>query len=346
MQTASELLGLSPPAPLSATLVARPVRACVFVPSVEGVAWQRLVEHALAAQTRIWGGQHNLVVPTGWELADDDLFWCLIERFDPDVIAQHVPTYADVEEIAPGGHADANRRLERELDELGFDPAVRREEIERRRDYPFWDWRLSAELHAKVVDRIAPLWVGNQGNQEARSLSFDGTTAPSYPTTDVAALRELPNSVLDIRTTLGDVDQLMLTHAVGRLLPSFRRALEERDTAINDVSIQHEAHLLRDVWPRGGVVTEFGYPRTLSETGVARRLSLEGRERAVVVVGDEPRDFLLYHGLNRLRPQVYWLPGERIVDEAFSGALVERVRHASQFEIGGGEVAVTTAASN
>ena len=108
VQVASELLGLTPPAPLSAILVARPVRVCVVVPAVEGVAWERLVEHALAAQTRVWGGAYNLVVPGGWEIADDELFWRLIDCFDPDLVALHLPTLADVEEISPEKYTDTS----------------------------------------------------------------------------------------------------------------------------------------------------------------------------------------------------------------------------------------------
>jgi hypothetical protein len=120
VRTGSELLGLTPPAPLSATLVARPVRACIFVPLVEGVPWERLVEHALATQTRVWGGASNLVVPAWWELAEDEIFWSLIDRFDPDVIGLHVPVYADVEEIAPERYVEAVKRTEEQLTDLGF----------------------------------------------------------------------------------------------------------------------------------------------------------------------------------------------------------------------------------
>src|SRR4051812_13399687 len=113
MRPATELLSAEPPAPLAATLSVRPIRACVLVPSVDGVPWERMVEHALATQCRIWGGQGNLVVPTGWEISNDELFLRLVDCFDPDVLVVHAPTHADVEEIAPGVFAatlaDADR---------------------------------------------------------------------------------------------------------------------------------------------------------------------------------------------------------------------------------------------
>ena len=51
-------------------------------------------------------------MPLAAELADDELFWRLVDRFDPDVVALHLPTYSDVEEIAPERYAEAVERLE------------------------------------------------------------------------------------------------------------------------------------------------------------------------------------------------------------------------------------------
>jgi hypothetical protein len=342
VEAASELLALTPPAPLSAILVARPVRACIFVPAVEGVAWQRLVEHALAAQTRVWGGSSNLVVPMGWELGDDELFWRLVDRFDPDVVALHLPTYADVEEIAPDKYADAIAQADRQLSELSFNEETRATEIARLRDGLFWRMQLPPALHSKLVERVAPLRLGD----EPRTVYVNGTTAPQYPLTDIAALRELPASVVDVRSALDDVDQLLLTHAVGRLLPSFKDALQQRGVTTNDELIEHEALLLSRVWPPARGVFEHWYPRLLAEIGLARRLSFADRDQVVVVVGDEPRDFLLYHGLSRLRPYVYWLPAARLDNQVFMSQLAEAARVAVQREIGDGDIAVTTASSD
>src|SRR5207253_867113 len=105
VRTGSELLDLAPQAPLSIALVARPARACVLVPSVEGVPWAATVEHALAAETGIWGGTGNLIIPSGWEFADDEIFWGIIDLFDPDIVALQTFTYGEVREVAPDQHA-------------------------------------------------------------------------------------------------------------------------------------------------------------------------------------------------------------------------------------------------
>ncbi len=342
MQTASEFLALTPPAPLSAILTARPVRACVFVPIVEGVAWQRLVEHALATQMRAWGGAFNLVVPTTPEIADDGLFWRLVDRFDPDVVALHLPTYADVEEFAPERYAEAIARTDHRLRDAGFGDETRAAEIARLREEPFWMMELPAAFQSRLVERVALLHLGED---EPNTFHVNGTAAPPYPLTDVAVLRELPAAILDIASTLDDVDRLSLTHAVGRLLPSFKTQIEERGVALNEVLVEHERITLSHIWPRRGVVSEFGYPRLLSEIGLARRISVADRDQLIVVVGDDPRDFLLYHGLSRLRSHVYWFPATRLDSQVYIRELVEAAQHALRTQIGARDIAVTTASN-
>jgi hypothetical protein len=342
MQTASELLGLEPPAPLSAFLIARPIRACIVVPDVEGVPWQRLVEHALAGQTRVWGGTYNLVVPGGWELGEDELFWRLVDRFDPDVVGLHLPTYADVEDIAPANYTEAVEQVDEQLRDLGFDEGTRAAEIGRLRDNVFWEMDLPHELYVKLVERVAPLRLGGD---DPRTVYLNGTASPPYPLTDVAELLQLPDGVLDIRSTLDHVDQLLLTHGLGRLLPSFRNALEERGVAMREVLIEHEELVFTHIWPPRHVAEAFSYPRLLGERGLGRRISFAARDQVVVVVGDEPRDFLLFHGLSRLRADVYWLPAARLDNHTFVRELSEAIWHAAREMGGGGELAVTTASS-
>jgi hypothetical protein len=310
VKTASELLDLTPPAPLAAILSVRPVRVCVLVPSAEGVPWQRMVEHAIATQTRVWGGAFNLVVPTGWELAEDELFWRLVDLIDPDVLGIHMPRYSDAEEIAPDVYDRAMEDSARQLNDLGSeDEGMLAAHLKRLGNEPTWRIEPSDLLTRRLIERTAPLTVGREG--KPRTVYFDGSSGPSYPFTDAAVLREIPRTAHDIRTTLGDLDQLLLTNSAGRLLHSTRGALVEHGVNVFDVIIESEHELLRHVWPRPGDGIEPTLPISLSMTGLGQRVRLESFDRVVVVVGDEPRDFLLFHGLTRVRPFVYWLPHSR-----------------------------------
>jgi hypothetical protein len=175
--TGSELLQLVPPAPLNATLVARPVRVCVLVPSVEGVPWERMVEHGLASQSRVWGGASNLVVPLGWEITDDELFWRVVACFDPDLIGLHMPTLADAEGIAPEKYRGAIEGITHQLEDLGFDEDARQHETERRLGAPYWGFRLSDSFQASFVERVGPLHL----DEHPDDVFLNGTDAPPYP---------------------------------------------------------------------------------------------------------------------------------------------------------------------
>jgi hypothetical protein len=340
VRTGSELLELFPATPLSAVLVGRPARLCVFVPAVEGLAWERLVEHALAVQTRFWGGGANLVVPTGWDVAEDEVFWRLIDRFDPDVVGIHVPTYADVEELAPERYAAAVENVKGQLTELGFEADRGAAEIAGLGDQWFWeDWQLPENLPGRLLRRIAPLWVGD----EPRTVYLNGTQAIQSPLTDVVSFRELPEAVADVSTTLGDREQLELTHAVGRLLPSLKSDLAAREVEMPASVISDDAVLAQRIWPLGGRRRDLSDPLALAERGLVWRLSLADRGQVVVVVGDEPRDFLLFHGLTRLRPYVYWLPAARLGREPSIRALGDAARRTAQSAFGGNLIALTTA---
>lgn len=341
MRTASEFLGLTPPAPLPATLTVRPFRACVFVPQVEDVPWERMVEHALAAQTRVWGGGSNLIVPMHPEIEADEVFWRIVDRFDPDLVGLHTPAFADAKEITPDVYRGIVEKLDRDLEEQGFPQEVRAAELARIEEERFWDCQLPETLNTALLRLVAPLHL-----QDSRfnTVFVDGTNAPQYPLTDVAAIRELPESTLDIAAAGDDLNQLLLTHAVGRLLPIFRDSLAERGVRIKPVLIERDYDLYESIWPRTGVIRDFGYPTLLSSTGLMRRLPRPfRRSEAVVVVGDSSTDFLLFHGLSQLRPYIFWLPTRRLDDQAFVFGLREAIRHTAERVIGRNVVAITTA---
>ncbi len=176
MRTATELLSAEPPAPLAATLSVRPIRACVLVPSVDGVPWQWIVEHAIATQCRVWGGQGNLIVPTGWEIREDELFLRLLRCFNPDLLAVHAPTHSDVEEIAPDAYAATIADADRQLSDLGFGEQARADELQRLRGEVAWGLEPTAELHAKLIETVAPL----RHDDEVRSTFLNGSAPPTF----------------------------------------------------------------------------------------------------------------------------------------------------------------------
>jgi hypothetical protein len=299
--------------PISASLVARPARVCVFTPHAEGVSWERLVEHALATQIGVWGGAHNLVIPLWDGIEEDEMFWRLVGRFDPDLIGLHMPTWTDAESIAPDVYDEESRRFAAHLDDQGYEDGVKADFLRQFHEARCWNWDLPEGLKAKIVERLAPL----RHADKPRSVVLDGEAVAPYPLTDVASLGETPSSLVDIRSDLDAVDALLLTHAVGRLLPSLKQRLAAKNVVLNEVLLQDRRLLPQHLWPGRPVVHDYAYPLTLPELGLARRLIARGRENPLVVVGDGREDFVLFHVLSRLRPNVSWCPESRFADDEF-----------------------------
>ena len=99
---------------------------------------------------------------------------------------------------------------------------------------------------------------------------------------------------------------------------------------VNAVTVARDYELLNLVWPRVGAAEESTPAAALPFLGLGRRISVAARDRAAVVVGDEKRDFLLFHGLSRLRPHVFWLPASRLDSDVFVGWVADAAHRAAQ----------------
>src|SRR5215510_608871 len=84
-----------PAAPLSLTLGVRPARGLILVPEFEALPWMRAFEAAIASQMRCWGGGQSIVLPYSDAIADNPLFWALLDRADPDQIRVYTGSVAD-----------------------------------------------------------------------------------------------------------------------------------------------------------------------------------------------------------------------------------------------------------
>jgi hypothetical protein len=323
--------------PLSATLIARPARVCVLVPLYPDVPWEASVEHALACQARYWGGHGNLVVPLVDGLAADEVFWRLIRQYDPDLIALHAPTLGDVEEIAPALCEAAISRLRTSLARDGFDGPRIEEHVREVRGELFWDVDLPADLGQGLVRWVAPF----HHRSEPRSILMNGSDSVAHELTDVLKLTTLPPRFENLRISTHPVDQLLLTGSVGRFTRSTARCLVERGVSVEERELQSLTEAVGHLWPR----ERSACPLTLPETGLARRAGAGLIEVPLVVVGDDPRDWLLYKGLQTLRPLVYWLPESRF-DERFFIELLLHELHWVARSAGVGEASVSVVSAS
>jgi hypothetical protein len=317
VRTGSELLGIDRDrlVPLSATVVARPARLCVLVPLYVDVPWQVSVEHALACQARYWGGHASFVVPMYDGVEDDEVFWRLVRQYDPDMIGLHAPTLEDMEEMAPPLHERAIERLRASLSQDHFAKGQTDDYIIQAQNELFWDVEVPDGLARDLIKWVAPF----HHDEHLRSILVNGAGAVPHDLTDVLRLGSLPARVENVRAATGFVDQLLVTGSIGRLTGATIRAAAERGVTVEEHEAQSLAGVTGFLWPRG----RSACPSALPEAGLARRMAIGRPKAPILVVGDEPRDWLLYHGLSRLRPLVYWLPESRLAE----GDFVQPLRH-------------------
>ena len=322
--------------PLYLTLSARPPRLGVVLPLAKDVPWQRTYEMALAAQSPLWGGDANLVLPATNDIHDNELFWTLAERLDADYFVSAAFTHRDVGEADPqwlaewkagleaavdrdipdASHEARAGLIERELDEVA---------LEARPDDAFADLleRRLAPFHRRRVARFPRLLAVNERRPRA---------VISHEFANVLQIRRSITQVNNPHTSLGSLEQLLLTAQLGRLASGFEAALTQSTNIIvtpSEVNDRHEwASLIFD--PRLAGAT--AVPRTLNHLGLGWYRHGPGeRERVILVTGETPWDFTLYYALLRWRGSaVYWLPQGLTDDGAYTSALGMALRDAGR----------------
>jgi hypothetical protein len=266
---------------------------------------------ALAALTRFWGGDQNLLFPLQDDLASHELFWALADRLDADHFLVYNGAAADLEYLAPEDYAASLEAVRQQVAE--FDEEVIRRHLE--------EWRELWIVEGQVPDGLEELLVGRVAPMHDRALNglepFGGMHAPPYPFTDVASLADLPQPVTDPTTTLGEVERLLLAAEVGRLPPGLRQALADRDIEVADEALDTPV-AWRQFYFRHVRRTPTNYPLRLTELGLEwyRRQPLGGAPLPVVV-GDDAWDFTLFYALRRWRSLAYWIPAGYLENEEY-----------------------------
>jgi hypothetical protein len=171
---------------LTVSLSVRPLRSAMFVPEVEGIAWQKLFRAALRIQTATWGGWGNLVLPVPEGAgARDELLWPVLDAFDADMLHGLLITAADMEVLAPDFYAGRFEAVRRAFEGTALsDDEDIADELSRQRVGPA---ELDGEFQKLLLERVAPL-----GGAGLPTLLYDARDPPSWPLVDAAHLRPLP----------------------------------------------------------------------------------------------------------------------------------------------------------
>jgi phage FluMu protein Com len=305
-------------APLSMTLGVRPARGLILVPEIDGLHWMKAFEAAIASQMRCWGGSQNIVIPYSGALADNPLFWRLLDCADPDQIRVYTGSVAELEELDPDWFEQARTRQEADLAEIPGDHTAFWEEW---RQLQLVDYEIPAELREEVTRRVATLQLPGWEDW----MWTNGVSEPLEPFSDITQFQELPATATDVgRANVGDLERLLLTVEVGRLPPAMRDALATRGVDVHVEELAGVAPARLMIFRRQA--SDKVYPLAISELGLAwYRSGRFTRAPVPIVVGDDPWDFALFYALRRWRSLAYWLPEALLGDESYCRNLVAAV---------------------
>jgi hypothetical protein len=302
---------------VSVALSVRPLRSVVFVPEVEGVAWQRLFRMALRCHTATWGGWGNLALPLPSEdCAEDELFWALLDAFDADTFHAMPVTVGDLEWLSPQRYSE--RRAERERELVDWPEGVAAHAAEELRRELVTPAVLPGSAHELLRARVAPLAI----TPEVSTGDPYTSDLPPWPLTAAERLRPLP-SQLHTGPCFPDDDLALIDAAAhGELSPRLHEVLTKADVNITPVERAGDADWLSAIHPRSGAPM-----RELAGLGADLYAARGGPEPGLVLcVGDDRWDFAFAHALNRLGVDAQWVPSRAAADSAALHALAAFAR--------------------
>ncbi len=309
--------------PMSAGLVARPARLCTFVEIQEGVNWALSVEHAVACQSRYWGGNSNMVVPMFAGLATSELFWRLLMTYDPDLVGIHTPSTRDAGEIVPEQQAEVVATIRAGWEQNGV--ANVDELIERDvQTSAFWETEIPDDLLAQITKWVSPLHHDGQ----PRLVVVNGQPEAPHELTDAIDSVAEEASFVSRRVSGDPFGQLALTSELGRFTDGAVVSLRARGVHVEQVVIDNPAELARRVGAGDGSTVPWHL--TAWNNSLAFRVGRRFFDEPTVVVGDHPEDWLLYYGLRVLRPNVFWIPESKLEVDSYLSAFRGAISRASR----------------
>lgn len=135
----------------------RPARLGLLLQTnVEGVPWMSMFDAALAAHSRFWGASGNLIFPLTADFREQEVFWALADRFDPDAFVTYAPTRAEVREFAPGVYETVMSSLREQVSNADVGSDAAEDFLERAGREIHFDVELRSDELDTLTSRLAP----------------------------------------------------------------------------------------------------------------------------------------------------------------------------------------------
>jgi hypothetical protein len=291
----------------------RPARvACLIYQDDED--WQDTCLRIIEFFSSVWGGSHNIIVPTtGNEFAK--VFWEVLSAYDADYIYYYYKTTEDLKNARPEGYnAWLATRLEAYLAEDPLaDLEQARRQVQEIADREYLTREISPQFSLEITKRLAPFHTPGHLTHGIGSGS-----ASQFPLAPLATILSdfgaIPNIAIPeaayngiyplwLASVTGTANDKLMTTLDQLPTPKFPLPSSTFDPIEFIVNPQERAALLSNA----SLATLFDL--TSTNLGVYRPVKGSNlRGPLIIVVGESLQDFCLYYSLARLREPVLWLP--------------------------------------
>ena len=297
---------------------------CAILINENSNFWQSAINGTIAQASKVWGGQHFLIVPTDG-VRIKDKFWEVLEAYSPDHIGVYTLTVTDLAEVQPEKYTEVKEHYRRGWEKQGFTLDFEEWFTDSAAASPVDELEISADLEAELLARLSPFHFQDRAVKERISAS----SGFGFPFTKIAKVIGATTSHIGQITLPKPIDDPTLSILVhsktGLATPSYQTELTETGFSVKALPEDYKMlefaghafsvefpHLAGDdkLWhPTEDYMERTPFGVCMMHLGSFYLMDRHTPEEPIVaVIGDTVDDFCLYYCLSRLHGDVYWLP--------------------------------------
>lgn len=328
--------------------------------SITDPYWRHTVSKIIEWYSKMWGGAHNLIIPTNGKTIDER-YWKLLERYDPDYLYAYRYSFAELIEADPKNYEKRIKSFREQLvkQHPDLDAITIEEFVERNAEMNVHhQFEITKELSDELLYRLSPFYFREHIVKERASWKSKVT----YPLTEISKI-VLHTDFKDLfltklPTSIDDEDAKLLIYSeTGYATPEYVKELQDIGIKIDTIPSEYPYNkILRDVLKgvdireqkfEDDLAKELGTPNKewrpkfdylgqspflLSLLRLGKYYKLDDHkdweEPIVLVVGDSEEDFCYYYSLSKSHGDFFWIPLRWI--EQFKKAIVEAEKSGRQ----------------
>lgn len=298
----------------------RPNRYAVFIDE-ENLNWQENCERVIEWYSQMWGGAHNFIIPTNGD-SIDNIFWQLLEIFQPDHCNRYIRTLKDLILEDPNEYEKMYEKRVRDLlnSNRNYDKKQAEEMVKSSitiSSAQIDKFKISDNLQDEIIFKLNPFYHRSlrMGYIRAEEKAWDQDISVQTICEEFGE----EHSVLSYNLSSFPKDMQLWVHSIIGNSRSLKKNSNKKtllDLRTRPKKIKFETENLEfdgvedlfttmnNFLPRN---TSFGL--SLYNLGKFTKTKLEDpkKQPVTVVIGNSIKDFCFYYNLSRLADSVYWI---------------------------------------